>query len=238
MRSLVRSPAPWRAPGSAGYRRMATLFYGVAFVLLGWCTVVWVDAAAYQTFQSFRLDRLLRDLRSIGGPRGVGPGGAVATRAEAMSGGLVGRIEVERIGLSAIVAEGIDGRTLSRAVGHVPGTPFPGETGNTALSGHRDTFLRRLEDVREGDVIRVTTLDGVFNYTVDSILVVEPTQVDVLDSGRAPELTLITCYPSQYIGPAPERYIVRSRLIGSSSAAHPISKRRARASRRSRVHFS
>lgn len=238
MSSLVTSSAPRRAPGSAGFRRLAAALYGAGFVLLGWCGAVCVEAAAYQAFQSSRLDRLIRDLRSIAGPSGVGPQGAVATRAEAMSGGLVGRIEVERIGLSAIVAEGIDDRTLRRAVGHLPGTPFPGERGNAALSGHRDTFLRRLEDVREGDVIRITTLDGVFDYAVDSIRVVEPTQVDVLDSGRAPELTLITCYPFRYIGPAPERYIVRSRLIGSSHVSATAERPTRNPMRKERVHSS
>ena len=66
---------------------------------------------------------------------------ASATRREAKATGLVGRLELRRLGLSVVVVEGISARMLRRGVGHVPGTAFPGERGNVALAGHRDTYF-------------------------------------------------------------------------------------------------
>lgn len=56
---------------------------------------------------------------------------------------LVGKLDVPRVGLSVMIREGMDAATLRRAVGHVPSTSLPGELGNVAILGHRDTFFRR-----------------------------------------------------------------------------------------------
>jgi sortase A len=125
--------------------------------------------------------------------------------------GLVGRLEIPSLGLSAIIAEGADGRTLGRAVGHLPETALPGASGNTVLAGHRDTFFRSLGGVRLGDTIRVTTPEGRFEYQVDEVSIVDPDDVGVLAPSATPTLTLITCFPFHYIGPAPRRFIVRAR---------------------------
>lgn len=135
---------------------------------------------------------------------------ASATRKEASERGLVGRIELPRVGLDAVVVEGAGGRALSRGVGHVPSTAFPGEPGNTALAGHRDTFFRSLEHVREGDVVRLDTPDGRFSYRAESILVVDPDRGDLLSPTSRPTLTLVTCYPFTWVGPAPHRLVVRA----------------------------
>jgi sortase A len=123
-------------------------------------------------------------------------------------GALLGRIEISRLDLSAIVREGDDVATLRRAVGHIPGTALPGEFGNAGLAGHRDTFFRSLKDVRVGDRIVVSTPDSVVRYTVTDARVVDPTDLSVLDPTSARTLTLVTCYPFTYIGPAPKRYVV------------------------------
>jgi sortase A len=125
----------------------------------------------------------------------------------------IGRIEIDRVGLSAIVAEGIDVRTLRRAVGHVPTTPLPGDDGNVVLAGHRDSFFRPLRSVEEGDRIRLTTPDEKVDYEITSIEVVGAEDIDVMWPTRERTLTLITCYPFHYIGPAPDRYVVRARQV-------------------------
>lgn len=123
---------------------------------------------------------------------------------------LVGRIEISRLGLKAVVAEGVSSRTLRLAVGHLPGTSLPGEDGNVVLAGHRDTFFRPLKDVEPGDVVTLTTPRGRFEYTVDSALIVEPERTDLLEAGPGPMLTLVTCYPFYLVGSAPDRFVVRA----------------------------
>jgi LPXTG-site transpeptidase (sortase) family protein len=118
------------------------------------------------------------------------------------------RIEIPRLGIRAMVGEGIDDRTLALAVGHVPGTPFPGEPGNSAIAGHRDTFFRHLGGIRRDDTIRVTSSRGVFTYVVDGVEVVNPDDVEVLSPRSESTLTLVTCFPFDYIGPAPKRFVV------------------------------
>lgn len=131
-------------------------------------------------------------------------------------GGLIGVLEIPRLGLSSVVDEGVDRKTLLVAVGHVPGTAFPGNRGNVALAGHRDTFFRELGQLHTGDDISLMTLQGAYRYRVESTRIVDPSAREVLDSSAAGEstLTLITCYPFHYIGPAPRRFIVVAKQQG------------------------
>jgi sortase A len=129
-----------------------------------------------------------------------------------------GRIEVPRLRLDALVAEGIDPATLRVAVGHVPDTAFPDEIGNVALAGHRDSFFRPLRDLTAGDVVRLTTPLGTFSYEVDSIAIVAPDRTDVIAYRAERVLTLVTCYPFTYVGRAPQRFVVRARLLQPSPA--------------------
>jgi sortase A len=124
--------------------------------------------------------------------------------------GVVGRISIPRLHLSAIVEEGVDDTTLSRAVGHIPGTALPGEAGNIGIAGHRDTFFRALKDLQPHDKIDFTTHSGRFHFVVESLRVVEPTDVSVLTSDGGQALTIVTCFPFKYIGNAPRRYIVHA----------------------------
>ena len=136
---------------------------------------------------------------------------ACAASARAASPPVVdGRIEIPRLGVSGIIQEGADDDTLRVAVGHIPGTALPGPTGNVALAAHRYGYFKGLRYVRKGDEITVTTPGGAFHYAVDHIQIVEITDVEVLDPTVEPTLTLVTCYPFDYIGQAPQRLIVRA----------------------------
>jgi sortase A len=106
-----------------------------------------------------------------------------------------------------------DWNPLRHAVGHIPGTALPGLQGNVAIAGHRDTFFRGLQYIRKEDEITLTTLHGSYRYRVDSTLVVEPREIWVLEDTGDAILTLVTCYPFNYVGPAPLRFIVRARKI-------------------------
>ena len=109
--------------------------------------------------------------------------------------------------------EGVGRDILGLAVGHVPGTAVPGQPGNVAIAGHRDTLFRGLRGIQKNDVIQFETLDGTYTYDVESTEVVAPEDVSVLKAGVHPELTLVTCYPFNYIGPAPDRFIVKARQL-------------------------
>jgi len=122
----------------------------------------------------------------------------------------LGRIEIRRLGISAIIAQGTDDSTLKRAVGHVASTSLPGEPGNVGLAGHRDGLFRGLGRVRKNDLIRIVTPRGSYRYRVAYSAVVGPHRVDVLDSTAVRSLTLITCYPFHWIGHAPKRFVVRA----------------------------
>lgn len=126
---------------------------------------------------------------------------------------LFGQIEIERLDLSAMVVEGTSSRALFAGVGHLTDSALPGDTGNVVLAAHRDTFFRPLERVRLGDLIRLKTVSGSFEYRVETISIVEPTQTEVLAPTEEPVLTLVTCYPFRFIGPAPKRFIVRAVLV-------------------------
>jgi sortase A len=128
-----------------------------------------------------------------------------------------GRISIPRIGLSAMVAEGDDDDTLRHAVGHIPGTAAPWGAGNVALAGHRDTFFRGLARVRLDDVIVLETLRGTFRYRVERITVVGPQQIELLQPSSS-DLTLVTCFPFHYVGPAPQRYIVQALRLPAEGA--------------------
>jgi sortase A len=126
---------------------------------------------------------------------------------------VIGELQVPRLGLQAIVVQGESRANLRRAVAHISNSALPGERGNVALAGHRDTFFRPLRDIRLGDEIRFTTRERDFEYRVESIEVVAPTNLSVLESSAGHDLTLLTCFPFHYVGPAPKRLVVRAREI-------------------------
>jgi len=112
-----------------------------------------------------------------------------------------------------MVREGIDGETLQLAVGHIPSTALPGQTGNVGVAGHRDTFFRGLKELRTMDEIQFSTPNGNFRYAVESLMIVEPGNIEVLAASDTNVLTMVTCYPFSYIGNAPKRFIVRARQV-------------------------
>ena len=168
-----------------------------------------VEAYLYQRVETRELDAILASAP----PRPVNAPETHRARPAPAPGSAIGRIEIPRLGVSAIVRAGSDAKTLRLAVGHIPGTALPGDTGNVGLAGHRDTFFRRLRDIRPDDEIRVTTADGMFSYRVDETMVVNPKDVWVLEPTGRSVLTLVTCFPFTYVGSAPQRFIVRATSV-------------------------
>ena len=127
--------------------------------------------------------------------------------------GALGELSVPRLGLSWAVAEGVAAGTLRRAPGWIPGTARPGSPGNVGIAGHRDRHFRRLEEVAVGDELVLGTPAGPRRYRVDWVRVVSPGETGVLAPTGADSLTLVTCFPFRWVGPAPERFVVRATAI-------------------------
>lgn len=169
-----------------------------AFVALGYCGFMMLDSWTFQRGELREFNRV----RSVSSP--------VRDSAPPVADALIGRIEVGRIGLSAMVVEGTTTIALRRAAGHIASTGMPGIPGNVGIAAHRDTFFRPLRNIRQNDIITLTMVGAEYRYRVVSTKVVEPGDISVLNPGHDEILTLVTCYPFFFVGSAPERFVVRA----------------------------
>ena len=178
----------------------------VGALALGYCLAVFLEAKFYQARES---RDFARELRLKEGNKAA-PVDSIAAVATPDKHGVVGKLEIARLGVSVMIVEGVDDSDLKRAVGHVPGTALPGELGNVGIAGHRDTFFRPLRSILRDDTITVSTLQGAYRYRVVSTNVVRPEDIQVLYPTGRDSLTLVTCFPFEYVGSAPRRFIVRA----------------------------
>jgi sortase A len=123
------------------------------------------------------------------------------------------KLSIPRIQLENVVLEGASDHSLLLGPAHLSATAVPGTQGNSVIAGHRDTFFRHIHSLRYGDDVYILRSGYVFHYVVRSRKVVEPTNLSVLRPTKDGELTLITCYPTHAIGPAPRRLIVVAKLV-------------------------
>lgn len=194
--------------GVSGATSLAeAVLWTAALVLGGWwlsaqAAAVWTDRARHGALEAPRADAepVVAD---------IAPSVEVPFAWPVLEpGATVGRIVIPRVDIDALILEGDEEAVLSRAVGHLGDTALPGQGGTVALAGHRDSFFQPLEHIAIGDRIVLQTPAGDLRYRVAATRIVAPTALDVLaDRGRE-HLTLITCYPFRYIGPAPQRFIV------------------------------
>lgn len=125
------------------------------------------------------------------------------------------KLSIPRIGLRAVVIDGASAHSLLMGPGHVAGSAIPGTSGNAVIAGHRDTFFRHVDQLKVGDSIFILRGGRQFHYLVTQRKVVQPNDLSVLQPSKVSEITLITCYPTHFIGPAPQRLVIVSRLAGS-----------------------
>jgi len=180
------------------FRLLYYLFFAFGVLALGYATYAVVDARVYQTVEESKIPAMRHNQEAR----------VIA------EGDVIGEMVIPRLEMKAVFVQGDSSRILRRAVGHIMETSLPGETGNVVLTGHRDSFFRPLRNIRHGDAITLKTPEGDFQYEVESTAVVAPTDVGVLRPSAEPTLTLITCFPFYYIGPAPKRFIVVARQVG------------------------
>lgn len=172
-------------------------FFAFGILALGYAGFIFADSHAYQALEMKKFKQA----------------GVLSKPHILAEGDVIGEIQVPRLGLSAIVVQGDSAASLRRAVGHLSKSALPGELGNVALAGHRDTFFRPLRDIQLGDEIRFKTPEHSFDYLVESIEVVAPHDIQVLEPSTGHDLTFITCFPFHYIGPAPKRFVIRAREV-------------------------
>ena len=176
------------------------IFLIAGLVAVGYAGYILADA---QTYQAIQLRKFAHDVCIVEPPLpGIGE--------------RVGEIDIPRLALKAVILQGDSSQVLRRGVGHLPGTPMPGEWGNVGLAGHRDSFFRSLRYIRPGDIITLHTLKGQFQYRVESTRVVSPANIEVLAATDKRELTLVTCFPFNYVGAAPHRFVVRALQVPAS----------------------
>src|SRR5215469_10498044 len=131
----------------------------------------------------------------------------------------VARLAIPRLQMDWYVVSGTGAKELRRGPGHLRGTAWPGERGNSVIAGHRDTHFRALKDIRTGDQITIQTAQRQFAYSVIRTLIVQPEDISVLQPANRPILTLVTCYPFYYLGPAPKRFVIQAELAVPGSSA-------------------
>jgi len=130
----------------------------------------------------------------------------------------IGEIIIPSVNIHQTILEGADGRTLMYGPGKIVSSyDIYDIQANIILSGHRDTFFRRLEYIKENDIIIIKHAKGKSLYKVydikQNVDPKSPHNIKLLDEEISETLTLVTCYPFEYIGPAPTRYLVLAKLI-------------------------
>ncbi|MGH9480498.1 MAG: class D sortase [Terriglobales bacterium] len=173
-------------------RRLSTLLFALGLALV-------LAALGQYGFMALRQRQLLRQWNQLGAP----VSGAAPSR---YAPGL--RLIIPGIHLDAAVVRGTSYRDLLIAPGLLAGSALPGGRGNTIIAGHRDTFFRHLNELHPGDAIEVQSRGRAFDYRVTGRAIVKPSDTWVLANTRSPRLTLVTCYPTYWLGPAPDRLIV------------------------------
>ncbi len=181
-----------------------TLAGGVC--LMAWPGWVGLESAYAQRSGERQLAGAGRaDRETIVAPRQPSPSNAGLVR-----GSVLGRFQIPRLNLSYVLLEGTDSRTLDKSIGHVEGTSRIGESGNIGIAGHRNTHFRKLEWIRRGDEVLLSSPGAEYRYRVEWARLFQPTDMEVLDPAHGPAITLITCFPFEYVGSAPLRFVVRA----------------------------
>lgn len=171
--------------------------------LLGRAITGEAERLAWQQAESARFELIRPTTPTIVAPR----------QGEALA-----RLRVDRIGLDVMVAEGSDAETLALGPGHMRNSALPGEPGNCVIAGHRDAEFRQLRDLRDGDLIDLSGRTAPARYRVTATHIVDRDETDRLAQSDDARLTLVTCYPFYYVGPAPQRFIVEAELLESELA--------------------
>ena len=194
----------------APMRLLGNIFAAVALLALGYWTVEFVSARFYQVREMRRFSGKQRGEPGHEGTACRSKSPTTAERPYPSTGSAVAMLAIPRLGLSEMVVEGAEEHELKLGPGHIRGTSLPGDGGNVGVAGHRDTFFRPLRLIRGNDTIKVIVEEREYEYRVTSTEIVEPDDIQVLYPTGHETLTLVTCYPFDFVGAAPKRFVVRA----------------------------
>ena len=130
----------------------------------------------------------------------------------------VARLVVPHIDLDEVIVEGVGDDVLNAGPGHMPGTPLPGGIGNSVISAHRDMHFRRLAELGIGDTLVTVTEYHRTTWRITGRQIVAATAASLFPTPEA-TLTLTTCWPMRFIGPAPDRLLLTAEPVGAPEAA-------------------
>src|SRR5262245_32486525 len=183
------------------------MLFCLAAATAAWCVAAWLEMEYTE-----RLATSISVHRLPGDPGSPSPTGTLG-RMPVEIGSIVARLDAPDVNLSTAVLEGSDDAVLNRGAGHIEDTALPGESGNIGIAGHRDTIFRPVRHLRAGQELILSTANRTYRYRINKTFIVNPDDVYVLSPTRQPTLTLVTCYPFDFIGHAPKRYIVQASLV-------------------------
>jgi sortase A len=176
-------------------------------------TLVWQEplSAAYGSFKQGEAEDQLNkldeqypnaeDLAAIAGVRGITKKARILAdrfKPNLQEGHAIGRIKIDRIDLSIVVVQGTDTASLQKGPGHYTNTPIPGQPGTVAIAGHRTTYLapfRHIDQIQDGDEVRIEMPYAAFTYTVEKHEVVDPSDVGIIKPVGYNRLVLTACHP-------------------------------------------
>jgi len=132
---------------------------------------------------------------------------------EALTDDLIGTLTIYGFNEKIPIRMGTTDNVLKKGVGLDERTIELGQIGNSVLYGHREKILWNLKDVKIDDEIIIETLTNNLIFKINDIKVVDPEDPFIYESSEESTITLVTCYPFIYMGPTPQRYVVKARLV-------------------------
>ncbi|HEY7192078.1 MAG TPA: class D sortase [Vicinamibacterales bacterium] len=221
---LNDQPPPSDSGRGAARRWIAGLLVLAGAAMLLWSATLVIEARLSQETASRSLELAWRSRASLPSHDEIGTLN-LRSPTTIVRGSPLAELLIPRVRLSSIVLHGSDAATLRRGPGHLEHTPLPGESGNVAIAGHRDTFFRQLRDVKVGDDVYLHTPHEDLHYRIAWARVVAARDVSVLEPTEDDVLTLVTCYPFWVVGPAPDRFVVRATRIEGRREPAPLESR-------------
>ncbi|MCS0654837.1 class D sortase [Cytobacillus firmus] len=197
-------------------KRLLLLFFSLSLIVLGvWFTTtsVYKVGKGYISYKMNAPEREMELKKEVSAAVKVEEEKDVLYPDKPEIGEEIGELYIPKIKSVLPIIHGTDEDELEKGVGHYAGSVMPGEKDNSVLSGHRDTVFRRLGEVGEGDILEVTTKAGTFEYRVNKVRIVDADDRTVIVPKPRAMLTVTTCYPFDFIGDAPQRYILVAHLV-------------------------
>lgn len=220
-------------------RPTQAVLFALGLVILSWTGFVIAYGYLYQIYEGERFDRLVQldtlaparpqlpAAPTMAAPAKMATHSVRRETGNAWADKPIARLQIPSVGISDLVLEGDDEHALMLGAGHIPGTALPGSFGNVVIAGHRDTFFRPLREIEVNDPVILKTTEGAYTYRVSEVEVVDADTVAPLEPTPNNTLTLVTCYPFNYIGHAPKRFIVRAYRTTFRLAQRPVTLREA-----------